>query len=262
MASEPGEYNAGEAREDMRVGKTLIDRFVEGKKILRPEVAEAGIVVLDALIARLKNFRSGLSKQIAARRQEILDLDKQIVSVQPKYDKLKKAHDARVAERAQLQQDVDSLTGGLEANLAAASALLAKANRSHGTIRNHMAASLVDANRGFTANGAALPGREVNAMKHTVRAANTKAGCAQQHGGGERGGIARRRSRTCARYARADLRRARARGCARDNRAHVTSPPDALPVSWALAGCRCHASTASDFKFRITFWTSDCGGAS
>jgi plasmid maintenance system antidote protein VapI len=221
MASEPGEYNAGEAREDMRVGKTLIDRFVEGKKILRPEVAEAGIVVLDALIARLKNFRSGLSKQIAARRQEILDLDKQIVSVQPKYDKLKKAHDARVAERAQLQSDVDSLTGGLEANVAAASALLAKANRSHGVARKAMAASLVDANRGFTATGAALPGREVNAMKHTVRAANTKAGCAAAAAARRR---RRRRRALCAR-----ARGARTRAAARAMGARA--PPD--PVARA-----------------------------
>jgi chromosome segregation ATPase len=161
-------------KEDLRVGKTLLERFEEGKKILRPEVAEAGIVVLDALIARLKNFRSGLKKTIDDRRQEIVDLQKQIDKVAPSYNKVRRMHDAHVAERDQLQKEVSHLTGVLDTNCSAASDLIYKANRAHGVIRTHMASSLVDFNRDFTSSGRALPGREDNLLRRPVQAANTR----------------------------------------------------------------------------------------
>lgn len=165
------------AKDDVRAGKTLVDRFNEDKKKLRPEVAEAGIVVLDSLILRLKNFRSGLKKTIEDRQQEIKDLDKQIAVVQPNYDRVKKLYDAHVAERDALQKEVDDLNAVLEANVKAASEVLYKANRAHGTIRTNMASSMLDANRGFTGDGRPLPGREANVLKRPVKAANTRAGC-------------------------------------------------------------------------------------
>lgn len=163
-----------QAREDLRVGKTLIDRFNESKKKLRPEVAEASIIVLDALILRLKNFRSGLTKTIADRRQEIKDLDKEIERVAPSYNKVKRMHEAHVEERDRLVREVAELTAGLESNVKAASELLYTANRAHGMIRTGMASSFADANRGYTSTGRPLPGREVNVLKRPVKAANTR----------------------------------------------------------------------------------------
>lgn len=155
----------GEAKEDLNAGKTLLERFEEDKKKVRPEVAEAGIMVLDALILRLKNYRSGLTKTIDDRHQEIKAIDKQIAMVQPNYDKVKSLHDKHIAERDQLQADVDRLTAALEENVKSANEILSRANRAHGTIRSRHASSMKDAQRGFTSSGQPLPGREVNLLK-------------------------------------------------------------------------------------------------
>jgi len=163
-----------QAKADLHAGKTLLQRFEEGKKKLRPEVAEAGIVVLDALILRLKNFRAGLKKTIEDRRQEINDLDKQIATVAPSYNKVKRMHDAHVEERDRLVKEVAELTSVIEMNSKAAAELLYKANRAHGTIRTHMASSLADVNRGYTVTGAPLPGRETNLLRKPVKSANTR----------------------------------------------------------------------------------------
>lgn len=159
-----------QAREDLHAAKSLLQRFEESKKILRPDVAEAGIVVLDALILRLKNFRSGLSKTIEDRRQEIADLDKQVAMVAPSYNKVKRMHDAHVEERDRLVKEVAELTAALETNVKAASDLMYAANRAHGSIRTHMASSLADGNRGYTSSGKPLPGRETNALRRPVKA--------------------------------------------------------------------------------------------
>ncbi|KAJ1621594.1 hypothetical protein T492DRAFT_1068712 [Pavlovales sp. CCMP2436] len=165
------------AMEDLRAGQTLLQRYEEGKKTLRPEVAEAGIMVLDSLIARLKNVRSNSKKTVDDRLQEIKHLDKQIETVAPYYNKNKKMHDAHVKERDQLVKDVAELTVVLDNSVKASHDLLYTANRAAGLIRTNMASSLVDSNRGFTASGAALAGRETNALKRTggVKAANTRA---------------------------------------------------------------------------------------
>mmetsp|Transcript_843 Transcript_843/g.2383 ORF Transcript_843/g.2383 Transcript_843/m.2383 type:complete len:202 (+) Transcript_843:14-619(+) len=162
------------AKEDLKAGKTLLQRFEEDKKKVRPEVAEAGIMVLDSLILRLKNFRSGLKKTIDDRKQEIADLEKEIISVQPNYDKVKKLYDAHIAERDSLQKEVDQMTEVLDANVKAASALLQSATRSHGKIKTNLASSMLEANRGFTSDGKPLPGRETNNLRRPVQAANTR----------------------------------------------------------------------------------------